>query len=253
MKVMFLGDTHGNVAWMQQVAAFAAERDVDLIIQLGDWGFWWPGHDKDNRLHTILSQIDIPMWFIDGNHDNHPRLRKIVDKDGYISPYLRYLKRGTRFELDGWRFLALGGAYSIDKMYRTEGRSWWREEEISYAEAMQCIEDGPCDVMLTHDKPLGVKLSWDRKDIPECWPNQKTLQEVAFEVQPKWLFHGHVHWRQTSTLALPGGKLCRVESLNCDFPKGEYGDTRPPSDSFIIKDLSELKSITADGALARRD
>jgi predicted phosphodiesterase len=243
---MFLGDTHGNIGWMKNVIIpVAVSERVDLILQLGDWGFWWPGDDKDERLNEMLAAHDIPMWFIDGNHDNHARLR--AQSRYQLRSHLRYLPRGERFELDGVSFLALGGAYSIDKAYRIEGKSWWREEEITYAEAMHAVEGGRVTVMLTHDIPWGVELTWDRKrDFPDSIPNRKLLRHVVDEVRPKWLFHGHMHFRQTSLLPLTGGHMVRVESLNCDEPFGATGARVAANASYIIRDVESLRSITAD-------
>ena len=253
---MFLGDTHGNYGWVRHIVLPEAERSgVDLILQLGDWGFMWPGNDKYRELSAILEATGIPMWFIDGNHDDHPRLRDYVRQyantdpgpGAQITPMLRYLPRGERFELDGVSFLALGGAYSVDKHYRTEGISWWREEEILYAEAMKAIEGGPVKVMLTHDLPWGVELAWDRKiQFPDATPNRKMVREVVDEVRPKWLFHGHMHFRQTSLLPLAGGHMVRVESLNCDSPHGETGRRLPDEHNWIIRDTESLSSITKD-------
>lgn len=238
---MFLGDTHGSLGWQKNVIIpHAVTCGVDLILQLGDHGHWWPGSDTDQRLEHVLADAGIEEWFIDGNHDNHPRLQRAAKRAGdgpcYLRPHIRYLRRGERFELDGLRFLALGGAYSIDQKYRIEGHSWWREEQITYADALRAIEGGRCDVILTHDKPLHSRPTWNRKAFPECLPNQKLVQEVIEETRPKWCFHGHLHHRYTDMMALPGGHMTRVEGLNCDGT----------SDAYVIKTTNELRSITRD-------
>ena len=39
-----------------------------------------------------------------------------------------HLMRGQIFTIDGLKFFTFGGAYSIDKMSRAEGISWFPEE-----------------------------------------------------------------------------------------------------------------------------
>jgi predicted phosphodiesterase len=255
VRIMFLGDVHGNRKWVRNVVLPKAEESgVELILQLGDFGFMWPGNDEYGRLSADLETAGIPMWFVDGNHDDHERLRKLVRSDekpgvplSAETPNIRYLPRGERFTLDGVSFLALGGAYSIDKEYRTPYVSWWPEEEITYAEADRAIDGGKVTVMLTHDLPLGVELTWDRKrKFWEAEPNRKMVRGVIDEVRPKWCFHGHLHWRQTTLLPLAGGHMVRVESLNCDSPHDEHGVPVPDDHNWIIRDTAELSSITRD-------
>ena len=55
--------------------------------------------------------------FIRGNHDDPQACREhpYWIKDGLIENDIMYI----------------GGAWSIDREYRTEGVSWWRDEELS--------------------------------------------------------------------------------------------------------------------------
>ncbi|GAC1492672.1 MAG: hypothetical protein NVS2B15_12760 [Pseudarthrobacter sp.] len=70
------------------------------------------------------------------------------------------LPNGTVIERDGVRIGGLGGAYSVDKKHRTEGRDWSPQEEPSPEEAERLIAEcskGPrLDILLTHDIPMGV-------------------------------------------------------------------------------------------------
>jgi hypothetical protein len=51
-----------------------------------------------------------------------------------ISPQVSYLKRGKIYTIDGFKFLVLGGALSIDLAYRIPGISWWAAEYWSEQE-----------------------------------------------------------------------------------------------------------------------
>ena len=70
----------------------------------------------------------------------------------------------TTIFVDGTCFFAFGGAYSIDKMYRTEGVSWFPEEistRAEYEEGWHNLEkaDFKVDYILSHSGPREVVAS----------------------------------------------------------------------------------------------
>ena len=72
-----------------------------------------------------------------------------------------HLMRGQIFKIDGLKFFTFGGAYSIDKMSRAEGISWFPEEIPSreeYEEGWKNLEkeDFQVDYILTHTAPRDV-------------------------------------------------------------------------------------------------
>ena len=55
----------------------------------GDWGFIWPGSTQLEELSDMLVGLGVTMRFIDGNHDDHVKLKKLrgrVRKRGVRSP-----------------------------------------------------------------------------------------------------------------------------------------------------------------------
>src|SRR4051812_6589522 len=97
------------------------------------------------------------------------------------------------------RFVALGGAYSVDKQWRVNeerkrrapGTLWFPEEEMTDTEFYRHLAGpSPVDVLLAHDKPRAANPDWNRKDLPECWPNQDRIQAAAVTLKSKLLVHG---------------------------------------------------------------
>jgi hypothetical protein len=89
------------------------------------------------------------------------------------------------------------GAWSIDKAYRREGISWWRNEELSYKEANDCLDywEHNCsnvELVLSHDAPINVACS-----ILKQYPVETTTGILLYEMlkihEPKQWFHGHYH------------------------------------------------------------
>lgn len=145
-KILFCGDLHGDLERARRVADRARDEKCDEVIQVGDWGYLWPGHDQLSDLDT--TDRSMPMRFIDGNHDWHPELARLSEVehnwelDGSIAlgDRLIYQPRGTIKEYrDGTKIVFMGGAPSIDKMIRSEGASWWPEEDITEEDVRRAL------------------------------------------------------------------------------------------------------------------
>ena len=153
---LFVGDTHGDFEFVTRAIEHARRCSAEMI-QLGDWGYIWPGSTKLKELSAMLVAQGVTMRFVDGNHDDHPKLRKLVSACAptTIAPRLIYQPRGSVHEdEEGTRFLFCGGAPSIDRAFRTKGRSWWPEEIITDTEIERTLSaPSPIHVLVTHDAP----------------------------------------------------------------------------------------------------
>ena len=121
MKILFVGDTHGDIHFVKHALNKARESKADILMQVGDFGFFphmsW-GQDFLREVETSAALAGVPVWWIDGNHDNHDELRaltlgraSLVD----ISPNIVHAARGTRWEWGGLKFGAFGGAFSVGR------------------------------------------------------------------------------------------------------------------------------------------
>lgn len=250
MKILMVGDLHGTLSHAQYVARTAVEQKCDRIIQLGDFGYW--PHYKDGQ--TYLNQLDlyanlknITVYWVDGNHDKTSQIYQDHgadedrDPEGFIMvrKQIRYAPRGHRWTWDGCRFIALGGAYSVDKLWRLDqeakralkkglpkgsfaGTQWFPEEEMTDEDLERFLQDTtPVDVIVAHDKPRSSQLGWNRKDLSECWPNQDRLQRAIRVLNPAAFFHGHLHYYYLDTVRTATGdgmpQFTVVTGLDCDL------------------------------------
>lgn len=221
MKLLLVGDAHGNGAWMRHVIRdVAPPAQVDAIVQLGDFG-WFPntawGPPYIAEVASAAKRAAIPLHFIDGNHEDFDDLffmKEVLEEvedmtpEGFIRlrQFLNYIPRGTRWEWDAATFLALGGAYSIDRDARIEGESWWPSENISDEDFERCGTD-PVDVMLTHEAPMGALEvgtfpdPYMKSHARASEANQIKIRYVMEACRPRLLVHAHHHRRYETTIA----------------------------------------------------
>ena len=174
--VRIIGDIHGDFEVYQELI-----KDIPYSIQVGDFGFkdaWTRLDSIDHQRHKILP----------GNHDNYDYIKE--------KQPLHVLQDYGISILDGFDFFFVRGADSIDKKWRIEGRSWWKDEELTYHEFQKCIDlykDIKPDIVITHTCPESIiyemfKFSTSYPSITGNGLNR------MFEIhQPKlWIF-SHMH------------------------------------------------------------
>jgi predicted phosphodiesterase len=212
MKVLLAGDTHGNTRHVLYLIRRARIMGCDRVFVVGDFGYWEHTLFGIEFMDTVSDAArEITVYFLDGNHDKTSLLLEKYDTPEYtdpegfllVRPQVRYARRGHRWTWDDCRFIALGGARSVDKKERLErevrsGRhqsEWFPEEEMSDEDMKQILQDTSLvDVILAHDKPRGSEPGWNRKDYDFCLPNQDRLQRAVETLDPKYFIHGHLHY-----------------------------------------------------------
>ncbi len=233
MRALLLGDTHGNQRRCVQAIAAARDTGCSAVVQVGDFGYW--PHNTSGlwflrNVEKFAAEAELPFYWLGGNHENWAMIAKYLEhatdpaalgvdalartpdvpgrgKGGQPSPrapgYLRYLPRGCRWEWGGVRFLALGGAWSIDWHLREQGRSWWPTEMIDDADVERAVAGGDVDVLLCHDAPgdyLVPGMHAFMKMNPgagvggnRTQENRDRLTAVVEATHPRLVVHGHYH------------------------------------------------------------
>lgn len=237
--IVGMGDVHGNERWMETRLPMIADaldgQEVKLVLQHGDFGFW---HEQYlDTVSEVATREGLIVAFLEGNHENYDKLSAVHDGDiATIRENLYWLRRGTRWIWQGRTWMALGGAISPDRAYRSIGRTWFPGEEISLVDAARAIAPGPVDVLCTHDYPPQVPhgipedmlpSGWDRGDLALGEYHRRLLERIAGYVMPRWWFHGHAHYEHRSTVRFPWGPV-EMAGLNMDGSEGNWRvlDTR---------------------------
>ncbi|MDL2060498.1 metallophosphoesterase [Mesosutterella sp. AGMB02718] len=163
-KVLFCGDTHADFSFLQ--GALGILRPSVCIVA-GDFGYWRRSDFEEGAgegfFHEGLRHPGTRIFFCDGNHENHALLRRLVETRGWekpihVAPGLFYAPRGSTAVIRGRRVLFAGGAFSIDRAYREEGRTWFAEEEMGQEELERILKRSDLDsvdAVVSHTCPAG--------------------------------------------------------------------------------------------------
>lgn len=203
--ILLLGDIHGNAGILSKALDIAKESNAVAIIQLGDFGLF---PDNQEWFRVNIKDAHIPIYFIDGNHDDcskwdtYKEVTRIWD-----DRELYYIPRGTVIEIDGRTIAFMGGAASIDKKMRLEnGMHWDINENINdeqIASLLKNVENKQIDMFFTHCPPhsvirdnfnpswklyFGVSIDWTD-------PNQHILEELWHKLGTPDVYSGHMHKR----------------------------------------------------------
>ena len=196
------GDTHGDIDYEKLLSLKRKKLSYDdYLIICGDAGICWSIPTLRRHL-DLYNDIGCTVLFIDGNHENFDMLNRcpMVEYHGAlmhrVDEHIFHILRGEIMTLENKTFLCIGGAVSIDKMYRTPYVSWWPEEEITTRD----IDNALCnlekanhkvDYVITHCcDSLTVKNAFDfRKDA--CTEQLNFIDQV---VDYKRWFFGHYHF-----------------------------------------------------------
>ena len=225
------GDWHGNISWASSCLREAKENQIDLILQVGDFGYWEHTNEGVYYLdklseNAVLRGVQI-VW-LDGNHENHTLLReKYADAEksdeGFwkIRENIWYSPRGNVFEWYGKRIMTLGGAFSIDRKFRTLGKSFWAEEMITPEEEFFAKQAGKIDYLFTHDAPTTIPTPLYKVDY-DSLAQRQAVSRVADATRPSVWFHGHYHSKEK--YGYPAyDPFVQVYGLNMD---GEFGNLK---------------------------
>jgi len=205
--IYLTGDIHGSLDIHKLNAEmFVEQKNMnknDYLIILGDFGLTWNNGDDCKYWLDWLNNKNFTTLFIDGNHENffnlyqYPTIDFLGGKTHQIKSSIYHLMRGEIFTIENSTFFVMGGGISIDRAYRIDGLSWWKEEIPSYAE----IENGfsnlkkynnRVDYVLTHSAPTDISLKILSHHCEEDVVTKildKFKEKIDFK---KWYF-GHHH------------------------------------------------------------
>ena len=228
-QIYITGDTHGDVRRLN-TTSFYEQKEMtkdDYVIILGDFGLVWDYKGESREEKNWLNWLEnkpFTTLFIDGNHENHDRLREMSvemwngGKVHKVRSSVIHLMRGQVFNIDGLKIFTFGGASSHDisdgvlepgdprikkwwkdytKLFRINKQSWWEGElptKQEMAEGINNLEKNnwKVDYVMTH-----CTASSTTAIIGDGHYGQDILTDYLQEIKDrlkfkKWFF-GHHH------------------------------------------------------------
>jgi predicted phosphodiesterase len=180
-KIALLGDTHGDFKNINKICY----RNPDYkILIIGDVGLGFT--PKDPVLPDNL-------FIMRGNHDNP---KSFVDHPRFVGDYGLWEN-----------MFIVGGAFSIDRIWRTKDIDWWADEEMTNDEmdkALESYKQHKPKIIISHECPWHIYKVMTELAIvrnPNCrqWgepkPNRTAcLLDRMYQIhRPKFHFFGHHH------------------------------------------------------------
>lgn len=163
-RIFVTGDCHGS---LNKIIDFIEKYDLqnDGIIVCGDMGLYWRCDQKDAEENIKFYEEHCRgthLYWLDGNHENFDIINSWNCDKNYLynnSEHIHYCPRGliTNIELANGnikKVLFMGGADSVDKIWRVEHISWWKDESITDEDIKDI--NGTYDYVFSHCCPRSV-------------------------------------------------------------------------------------------------
>lgn len=232
MRVLVVGDSHGNSAWMHDVVIpRAVEMGATKLLQVGDFGFIWPSPNylrTLDKLDRALSRAGLDLHFLPGNHEDFSKIALLASRQHAVSPeghvpfrpHIFYTGRVSAWSWNGRRCAVVGCATSVDRHLRISGRSWWPEEALTPADVTAARALRRTEILFTHDCPVQNPFSL----LPDAdsLAHRQTVTDIARELRPSVWFHGHYHHFANYPFQHDAG-VCDVTGLDRDTSAPELG------------------------------
>ena len=204
--IYITGDTHGN---FDRLNSFKYKKN-DMLIILGDAGINYFLDESEQELKSYLNSLGIKLFCVRGNHEERPEniktyhLANMFGGKVYIEnkyKNLIFARDGEEYNIGGYSILVIGGAYSIDKVFRImHGYNWFKDEQLTPKEMINIInkvKGKHYDIVLTHTcpykyEPTEVFLSGiDQQYVDKSMEHFLDIIEEKVDYD-KW-YCGHYH------------------------------------------------------------
>ncbi len=168
-KFFITGDKHRNFSRIKSFCRDMNTRRKDVLIILGDAGFNYYDDERDDKLKSEISALNITLFCLHGNKENRPQniatygIRSFCGGKVYYEPKypnILFAIDGEIYTFEGKKYMVVGGAHSVDKLRCLEEKlPFWPDEmpdDVTKAKVEERLkaENNTVYGMLTHTCPI---------------------------------------------------------------------------------------------------
>lgn len=180
MKILAVSDKVVETLYSPALAEYFG--DVELVIACGDLPFYY--------LEFIISTLNVPCFFVYGNHDYN--IRQTMEGPRTIHPP-GWVNLDERSVCAGGLLLAgLEGSlrYRPDGVHQyTQTDMRWKAFRLLPCLLLNRLQHGRyLDILVTHSPPFGIH---DGPDYPHV--GFRVFLTLMERFRPRYLLHGHKH------------------------------------------------------------
>ncbi len=208
-----VGDVHGKILSLINNLQSNQLAGSSFIL-LGDVGIGFDAKDEQKLHHcdVLLQNTGNHFYLIRGNHDN-PRCWQ---DSAWLIPFenIHFVNDGQQLIIGSKRYVAFGGAISVDRCTRTLGLDYWNGE--AFVPPKSRIKD--IQGVLAHTGPFaqgwGSIMSYIVRDVAlrhDLAKEQDDILDTIKLLRPEQWFCGHFHISENTCVE---NTLCRC--LNID-------------------------------------
>lgn len=211
MTIALLGDIHGEVEILRRAYDKLAPLQIAALIQVGDLGYY-----DGPAIRLANMQFPIPTYFIPGNHEKFDLLPMNATEPVELFANFFFIPNGTVLTIDNRKIAFMGGASSVDKMFRLrQGMDWSEQELITSAQMARLDTVDKVDMLITHCPPQSViEAHFNRQDLRYFDLDPSWTDPCAVQIEQLWqrlghppLYCGHMHRKVQD-------RTCRILDIN---------------------------------------
>ncbi len=178
MKILAVSDQ--VVDRVYSLASSGHFKDVDLILGCGDLPYPY--------LEYLLTVLNVPMFYVPGNHDPEYDPRNQLTRAEGASNLDLKLARHKKFLIGGF-----GGSirYRPDGVNQhTQSEAWFRVMRLLPGLLLNRIHYGRAlDILISHSPPHGI-----HDEDTQAHTGLRAINLLLRIAKPRYHFHGHTHF-----------------------------------------------------------
>ncbi|HEY7907515.1 MAG TPA: metallophosphoesterase [Thermomicrobiales bacterium] len=217
MRVLLIGDLHGEISAIGRIVATLERRfdfAPDLLVQVGDWGFFADMGEWSRVLRGEIALPQIPAYVVHGNHDGYAETMAAMAGIASL-PQLHVFPPGG----DCWiaevgsepiALLGLGGAYDAPTTTPSNGIPFSERDPAIALERWEAAGEPAIDLLITHEAPTGCGALGERRYRSPWRSGSPGIRQLWERVNPPLVVCGHYHQELTH---IEGSRTLRVLSL----------------------------------------